>query len=633
MKQSLKVLYLLLLFAISSHVHGETSIDTSGILFKEIWGLYPQARGNPEYCLRSVDSLFQYINKSGEPHLQGIAWYIKGYSFQFLNNADSSVYYLKKAEQYFEENGLRKYQLYTQLDLSLVLTKQLKYTESLKVLIKADSINRNIQDNERGAQIMRMLGAVYRELKDFDRAEEYFLKALDLYWNMEDMERYVGVGGSLAILYRYQEKYDSSLALMMEIARISQEVGLGSYSIAYNHEGIGDSFLGLAEINEQMNLADSALFHYWKAYRYFEELQDTVDMSYELFEIGRALKLRGDYREAEKHLLQAWDLAVISNMQSYAYDIYPVLHDVYYKMGDFSQAYDYLIKDTELTDSFLERAQREKTNEIKERYESEKKEQEIALLLASKELTLAEKERMRLLQYVLIFMMLGISVTTFFIFNRAKHKRKLEALKLRSRLASNLHEDVGTALSAIDVNSRLAMLDLSNTKNIENQLAEIRSQASSSLESMRNLVWSVKPGNDTVFDLVAYMKEYTVDLCDFHNIDLNYEEGITEKTIITPEMKSRMFFFYKNSLKTLLDISGIESLDVKVNVIIGENYAISISAEGQYDNKQILESDDRFKLLQMQAKKMAATFSCSAKSGAGIELRLEKHNRHKRLRL
>ncbi|MBI4546647.1 MAG: hypothetical protein HY707_01600 [Ignavibacteriae bacterium] len=77
---------------------------------------------------------------------------------------------------------------------------------------------------------------------------------------------------------------------------------------------------------------------------------------------------------------------------------------------------------------------------------------------------------------------------------------------LRSRIAADLHDDVGSNLSSIALGSQLIARKLSLPEYERNQLAEIGSTALRTSEMMKDIVWLLNPRNDSLDDLLLQMK-------------------------------------------------------------------------------------------------------------------------------
>jgi len=97
------------------------------------------------------------------------------------------------------------------------------------------------------------------------------------------------------------------------------------------------------------------------------------------------------------------------------------------------------------------------------------------------------------------------------------HTRRLERLlaieRVRADIASDLHDDIGASLARISVLSEVVGVQMEKDTGLARaQLARIGSAASEMLESMNDIVWSVRSSDAHVESLVERMREFATDV-------------------------------------------------------------------------------------------------------------------------
>ncbi len=129
-----------------------------------------------------------------------------------------------------------------------------------------------------------------------------------------------------------------------------------------------------------------------------------------------------------------------------------------------------------------------------------------------------------------LLMLLLIAGIGFFIYsNRIRHLIKLQ--KLRVKIASDLHDDVGSTLSSISIMSDLLQSQLDNTSRSEQMIHEIGANAHAMLDSMDDIIWSVNPTNDKFQNLALRIREYAIPLFEMKDIGFS---------IVTPEEMNKL---------------------------------------------------------------------------------------------
>ena len=106
----------------------------------------------------------------------------------------------------------------------------------------------------------------------------------------------------------------------------------------------------------------------------------------------------------------------------------------------------------------------------------------------------------------------------WFVWLGVKRKRYLKLLKsLRSSIASDLHDEVGAALSSVSFYSEAALrhLENGNTEKTAEILRKMGTQSRSTIESMSDIVWMINPGNDSFQKLLDRIENFGHD-CLIH---------------------------------------------------------------------------------------------------------------------
>ncbi|HHY71623.1 MAG TPA: hypothetical protein GX519_08290, partial [Thermoanaerobacterales bacterium] len=105
--------------------------------------------------------------------------------------------------------------------------------------------------------------------------------------------------------------------------------------------------------------------------------------------------------------------------------------------------------------------------------------------------------------FLLLSTMAIIMVFYSLYVNRKQQKEK--QLQIRLKIASDLHDDVGSTLSSISIMSDLLQSRLDDSPNAEEMLRKIGNNARNMLESMDDIIWSVNPQNDNFYNIMSSM--------------------------------------------------------------------------------------------------------------------------------
>ena len=157
------------------------------------------------------------------------------------------------------------------------------------------------------------------------------------------------------------------------------------------------------------------------------------------------------------------------------------------------------------------------------------------------------------------FIALLVAIVALIIYSiyidRIKNIIKLH--KMRVKIASDLHDDIGSTLSSISIMSDLLQLQLDNSQHAGDLLKKIGANAHNMLESMDDIVWSVNPANDKFQDLDLRVREYAIPLFESKNIRFQIITPPDLKTLpLSMDVRRNIFLIAKEAVNNLVKYSG-----------------------------------------------------------------------------
>ncbi|MFA6234001.1 MAG: two-component regulator propeller domain-containing protein [Bacteroidota bacterium] len=141
--------------------------------------------------------------------------------------------------------------------------------------------------------------------------------------------------------------------------------------------------------------------------------------------------------------------------------------------------------------------------------------------------------------------LLGISVlliTVVVIVIRQRVRRLLFTERIRTRIAADLHDDIGTGLTRIamlsDMMTQQTRMLRDSEKDLSAPLASISNTlqrtgviARELVDSMSDVVWSLNPQNDTVSQLADRLRVFAYDITEARDIALSFDVSASVRQV------------------------------------------------------------------------------------------------------
>jgi signal transduction histidine kinase len=140
-------------------------------------------------------------------------------------------------------------------------------------------------------------------------------------------------------------------------------------------------------------------------------------------------------------------------------------------------------------------------------------------------------------------------------------QRLLELERVRMRIATDLHDDIGASLSHISVLSEIATGEVNrlglarNGQRLSEPLSRIASVSRELIDSMSDIVWAISPRKDHLRSLTQRMREFAGEVLLTRDIDLDFRTqsaGISLETKLDPEVRRQVFLIFKECVNNIV---------------------------------------------------------------------------------
>jgi ligand-binding sensor domain-containing protein/two-component sensor histidine kinase len=158
---------------------------------------------------------------------------------------------------------------------------------------------------------------------------------------------------------------------------------------------------------------------------------------------------------------------------------------------------------------------------------------------------------------------------------RYRINQLLSLQKVRNRIATDLHDDIGTTLTNISILSELSKKKLLQKEEAGTFLDRIAEEVHNSSQALDDIVWSINTRNDTLEQTVARMRRYAAEVFDAANItySLHLDEQF-EKYKLNMEQRRDCFLIFKEAVNNIYKHANAKRVDIKVWIEKGHLHMI-----------------------------------------------------------
>ncbi|GEN75061.1 hypothetical protein CHA01nite_08010 [Chryseobacterium hagamense] len=131
-------------------------------------------------------------------------------------------------------------------------------------------------------------------------------------------------------------------------------------------------------------------------------------------------------------------------------------------------------------------------------------------------------------------------------------QKELEKQKLiekeRERISHDMHDDLGAGISALKLQAEF-LKQRAEDEDLKSDIDELLKTSEEMNLSMREMLWSLNSGNDTLGSFIDYAQSYAQNFLKKTTIVLHIEnESVIAQTTITTEQRRNLFLCLKEAL-------------------------------------------------------------------------------------
>ena len=178
----------------------------------------------------------------------------------------------------------------------------------------------------------------------------------------------------------------------------------------------------------------------------------------------------------------------------------------------------------------------------------------------------------------------------------AREEKFKELERVRTRIATDLHDDIGSSLTQIAVLTEVVRGQSSHlqVENISTPLERIKNVSKELVSVMSDVVWAINPNKDFLHDLVQRMRRFASDILSGKGIKFEFKAPESKENLaLGANIRREVFAIFKEAVNNCAKYS--ECTAAKIEFRIDENSLfLRIEDNGQgFDETEILSHDFR----------------------------------------
>jgi len=192
--------------------------------------------------------------------------------------------------------------------------------------------------------------------------------------------------------------------------------------------------------------------------------------------------------------------------------------------------------------------------------------------------------------------------------------------RVRTRIASDLHDDIGSNLSLIAGLSEVLRQEREVDSELNDRLSVIATVSNRSMEAMGDIVWAVNPDKDNLSDLAQRMRRFASDTLTARNIEPRFSFPPDGKdTRVGAESRREIFLVFKEAINNLARHSACTTASIALGVDRG-TFTLEVSDNGKGFDPAAADHGQGLTSMRARAQRIGGELRVNSRPGGGCQV-------------
>jgi len=213
-----------------------------------------------------------------------------------------------------------------------------------------------------------------------------------------------------------------------------------------------------------------------------------------------------------------------------------------------------------------------------------------------------------------------VFVLVIYLLYQYRIRQLMNVQTIRSRIASDLHDDIGSTLSNIHILTELSHASLAEPAKANGFLTRIAEEVNLSSQSLDDIVWSINTLNDNFEQIAARMRRYAAELFESANIKYKvyFDEKLAHKKL-NMEQRRDIYLIFKEALNNIYKHAQARSVNITLETD-RRYFKMTISDDGLGFDPLEPTVRNGLKNIKARAKKNKGIFRVESQAGQGTAI-------------
>lgn len=204
--------------------------------------------------------------------------------------------------------------------------------------------------------------------------------------------------------------------------------------------------------------------------------------------------------------------------------------------------------------------------------------------------------------------LLGAALGAGFVYNYIRISKMVDVERIRTRIASDLHDDVGASLTEIALRADFVGA-LKEPEQIRDTVRQIGEMSRQIVTTMDDIVWSIDARNDTLGDLLDRMQDYATNVLGHKGIEPHFEFiGVDTERSLALDVRQNLYLILKEAVNNAAKHSHARTMRIRF-MRHERGFELRIADDGRGFPDATRAGSHGLRNMRMRAERIGATLT------------------------
>jgi signal transduction histidine kinase len=536
-----------------------------------------------------------------------------------LAQYDSATTYVQAAARDFKKLGDVGGEVRCLGRLGRMADQQGRYVASLDYTYRGLALATTGDTRRFNTSLKIQLGTLYAEVGDYPAARRYLGEALQAATYYDYPDRLNLALGELGEVCRQQRQWAAARAYLLRSIAVSQRLNATPHALAMQ--------LRLARLAEDQQQYAAAAAQGRRVLARLEAAHQPLLIAPAQALLARTALHQDAAAQAVAYGRQSLAGSQRAGLLAGIREASAVLADAYTRQRAYAPALAALRQYTVANDSLLGAATRRRTAVRQFAAQQREQQAQIRLLTQQNRLQQQTQEVARLRSQRAVIALSALCLLVLLLAGggvwRYRRRQAHRETQLRTQIAADLHDDVGTLLSQISLQSSLLETGLADAAGQRQQLGQIAEASRSAVRQLNDVVWSLDAHNDTLPQLLDRLRDYAYEVLTPANVAVAVEAPAAVPEVhLSLLLRRNVYLIYKEALHNILK-HGAGPGGVRVQLALGARHLQLVISNDAAPPAHQRRSGHGLRNMAARAAAVGGTVTSGWPSEGGFRVRIE----------